>query len=160
MKFFITTVAFFLICMCTIAQTKLFKGSMFDVKYPTKFKILNCPKPSSCDGATFESPDKLVSFYVYSPQWNGLPDVDLKENEKINNTKTTEKKDGDEVETVTIETTISAKNGSYTRSFIDVENKKFNTRKTFSIKYKNLAAYNKYKIQFIAFKKSLVQYGD
>jgi hypothetical protein len=75
--------------------------------------------------------------------------------EKEDNRKVTEKNG------VTItEVTLSAKNGSYSRSFIDYENKELNTRHTFCVKYKNMSAYNKYKKQYLAFKASLVQFAD
>jgi hypothetical protein len=137
------------------AQTKKFTGNFFEIRYPASFKMKDCPVPAQCDAVSFLSPDKTVAFFIFSPQWNGDPGMEATSSEKEDNRKVTEKNG------VTItEVTLSAKNGSYSRSFIDYENKELNTRHTFCVKYKNMSAYNKYKKQYLAFKASLVQFAD
>jgi len=56
--------------------------------------------------------------------------------------------------------TIVAKNGSYTRSYQESSNDDYNVNRVFGIKYKNMAALNKYKKQYEAFKSSLQQFAD
>jgi hypothetical protein len=142
------------------AQTKKFEGSFFDINYPSNFTATQCKNADRCDEVTVTSPDKLVSFYVFAPQWNGDPDMQLLPTEKeVSRVVTVNKKGTMNEETVT-QITYVAKDGSYTRSFYDVEIKELNVRTTFGIKYKNMAAYNKYKAQYLAFKKSLGHYAD
>jgi hypothetical protein len=146
---------FILTALVSQAQTKKFEGSFFSVSYPSNFKATKCSDPNFCNSVTLTSPDKTVQFYIFSPQWNGEPNVSVTATEKEVSRKESE------VNGVTItEVTISAKNGSYTRSYYDAENKELNTRYCFGIKYKNIAAYNKFKAQYIAFKKSLEQFAD
>ena len=137
-----------------------FRGAWFSVSYPPGFIVHPSIKSNTTggkgfDSAFFTSNDNKIEFYVYSPQWSGDPtDVVLKpDTEKLISTKTAKTKDK-----TTTWTTISAKNGSYTRSLLDI--KDTSTRKVFGIKYtdtKNLAKYKKY---YQKFKESLVQYAD
>ncbi len=152
--------------MCTTAMAvqpkwPTFKGAWFEVKYPSGFSVRRslqrASSTDSCDSAFFKSPDGAVEFYVFSPQWNGNP-TDIAINPQ------TEKYIAQSAGTVkgirTIRVTIKAKNGSYLRSFVDVENKTENTRLVFGIKYKTQKAYAKCKSDYIKFKGSLTQYGD
>lgn len=140
-------------------QTKIFKGAWFDIKYPSSFKAKGSLKSSSAEGfesAFFESSDRLVEFYVFSPQWSGVPsDISLKETEKLSSTKT--EINGSQI---TIWWTITAKNGSYIRSYQEKKDESLNINWVVGIKYKNQIAYNKYKTQYSAFKASLKQYAD
>jgi len=160
MKKTILLAAIVFISAALSGQTKTFKGAWFDIKYPTTFT----PRPSmksatSSDGyesAFFQSPDGLVEFYIFSPQWSGIPtDITLKSTE--NTSGTTYKTTGD----VTVKWwTITAKNGSYTRTYQETTNSTANTNWVVGLKYKNQSAYNKYKKQYLAFKASLIQYAD
>jgi hypothetical protein len=141
-------------------QTKTFTGAWFEIKYPSTFT----PRPSlrsatsqqGYESAFFKSPDGLVEFYIYAPQWSGNPtDIALKNTEKT--TGTTSKTSG----SVTIAWwTITAKNGSYTRTYQETTDNVSNTNWVVGIKYKNQSAYNKYKQQYVAFKASLSQFAD
>ncbi len=138
-------------------QTKLFKGAWFDISYPSSFTVLQGIKCQSMDGvesAFFISPDKSVEFYVYSPQWSGeASDIVLKSDEKLASEKTDVK--GNQ----TIKWfTISAKDGSYTRSYVQTITE--STNQVFGIKYKNQSSFDKYKNEYLNFKKSLVQFAD
>jgi hypothetical protein len=57
----------------------IFKGAWFDVRYPAGWKAQRGQKSAtsdeSTDSARFTSPDGRAEFYVFSPQWNGTPDV-------------------------------------------------------------------------------------
>jgi hypothetical protein len=107
------------------------------------------------DSAFFTSQDNKIEFYIYSPQWSGEPtDVALKpDTEKLISTKTVKAKDK-----TTTWTTISAKNGSYTRFLLDTKDS--STRKVFGIKYTDTKTLAKYKKSYQKFKESLVQYAD
>lgn len=141
------------------AQTKTYKGAWFDIKYPSAFKAKGSQKSSSADGyesATFQSPDKLVEFYVFSPQWSGYPsDIDLKPGEKLLSSKS-----DTSGSVITRWWTISANDKSYTRSYQEQKNEDMNVNWVIGIKYKDQQAYNKYRTRYAAFKASLVQYAD
>jgi len=152
-----------LVCLFSITllgQTKTFKGAWFDVKYPSSFTVKPSLKSTTVqegyESAFFVSPDQLVEFYVFSPQWNGNPtDILLKSSEKLIKTYKTTK--GSQMQKWW---TISAKDGSFTRSYYQVSDDSANTIKVIGIKYKNHQAHNKYKEHYLAFKSSLVQYAD
>jgi hypothetical protein len=156
----------FLVCLMSntlSAQTKTFSGAWFDIKYPAKFKAKASMKSASsstgCESATFTSPDNSVQFYVFSPQWNGdATDIALKKNEKIISSQidtTGERRE----QTIKI-WTIAANDSSYSRSYQEKENLELNVKYVVGIKYKDKASYEKYKKQYLAFKGSLIQYGD
>ena len=139
-----------------------YKGAWFEIKYPPGFKAKSSlPETASSgryDSAFFISPDGAVEFYVFSPQWNGVPfDIAIDpETEEIEAQKTDNRKDG----TIVKQYTISAKNGGYLRSYIDTEYVPQNTRTVFGIKFSNRHSYDKYKSWYHAFKDSLVQFAD
>lgn len=74
-----------------MAQTKTFNGAWFDINYPSNFLAKGSLKSSTSDGfesAVFKSPDNLVEFYVFSPQWNGEAiDILIDSKEKITSSK-------------------------------------------------------------------------
>jgi hypothetical protein len=142
------------------AQTKVFKGAWFDIKYPATFTARpSLPVGSAanaCESAFFLSPDRLVEFYVFSPQWSGEPsDIALKGTETLASTRT--ESSGTSISTWW---TITDKAGAYTRSYHEKRDTMSNTNLVFGVKYKDITAYNKYKEQYVAFKASLVQYAD
>jgi hypothetical protein len=135
-----------------------FKGAWFNIDYPPNFTVkpsMTSSSASGYDSAFFVSPDGLVTFYVYSPQWSGEPkDIEQsKQTEKVISKST---KEG--VDRLVREVTIRARNGSYTRSFVDTKGE--NTRLVFGIKYANKKAYKKYLSDYKRFKKSLQQFAD
>jgi hypothetical protein len=157
---------FFCICFLTttlFAQTKTFSGAWFDIKYPAKFKAKPSLKSASsatgCESATFTSPDNSVQFYVFSPQWSGTAsDIDLKKNEKMIEQKIDTS--GEHREKILKNWTIMANDSSYCRSYQEKANTDLSVNYVIGIKYKDKAAYEKYKKQYLAFKASLIQYGD
>ncbi|MBM3456214.1 MAG: hypothetical protein FJX80_13910 [Bacteroidetes bacterium] len=147
------------ICQVTMAQTKTFSGAWFDINYPSNFIAKGSLKSSTSDGfesAIFKSPDNLVEFYIFSPQWNGeATDIVLKTKEKLSSLKSEIKGD--------IETkwwTINHSDGSYSRSYQQKYNQSQNTKLIIGIKYKNSSALEKYKKEYASFKNSLKQYAD
>lgn len=137
-----------------------YRGAWFTISYPLEFIVHPSMKSSTAgvkgyDSAFFASPDHKIEFYIYSPQWSGEPtDVALKPNfEKLISTKTVKAKDK-----TTTWTAISAKNGSYTRSLLDIKDSSI--RKVFGIKYTDPKTLAKYKKYYQKFKESLVQYAD
>jgi len=156
MKFYLF-ILFSILTVQLIAQTKVFKGAWFDINYPASFSS-NCSLTSStaegCESAFFLSPDKTVEFYIFSPQWKGVcSDIALTSTEKQTQSKI------EYVQNKTIHYwTIVDKQGKYTRSYQEIADE--STNWVVGIKYKNLAAYTKYKAAYLAFKKSLKQYAD
>jgi len=145
----------------TDKQWKKFKGAWFEVLYPEGFTVEPSLKSSTSvagfDSAFFVSPAKDVAYYVFSPQWNGKPtDIFLKDNVEKQVSQKKSEKDG----VVTIECTIAAKDGSYTRSYVDVEDTNTNTRQVFGIKYRDQKVFDANKDRYTQFKNSLVQFAD
>lgn len=141
------------------AQIKTYKGAWFDINYPSNFTPKGSLLSTSSDGyesAIFRSPDQLVEFYIFSPQWNGeAKDILLNSKEKLVSSKS--QISGD------VETkwwTVAAKDGSYQRSYQQKLNKLQNTIWIIGIKYKNASSLSKYKKEYTLFKNSLKQYGD
>jgi len=159
MKRALITFSMILFYQVTLAQIKLFNGGWFDIQYPSNFIAKGSLKSKTADGfesAIFKSPDNLVEFYVFSPQWNGeANDILLTSNEKISSSKF---EVNGEIETKWW--TISAKDGSYQRSYQQKINKSQNTNWIIGIKYKNSLALEKYKKEYAFFKKTLNQYAD
>lgn len=59
-----------------VSEWKAYKGAWFAIEYPPDFIVKPSLKSTSAKGyysAYFASPDGSVKFYVFSPQWNGLP---------------------------------------------------------------------------------------
>lgn len=138
-----------------------YRGAWFSVSYPPGWSVRPSLKSYSdkdgYDSAFFRSPDKKMEFYVFSPQWSGDPaDIKLKPR--------TEKQVSRKLQVKGTSTatfvTIQAKNNSYTRSYVDRQDPTNNTRLVLGVKYKNMAAYKKYKAAYAKFKGSLEQYAD
>lgn len=142
-------------------EWKKFTGAWFDVLHPAEFSaepsLKSTTNVSGHDSAFFVAPSKEVSFYVFSPQWNGKPtDILLKEDKETQVSLKKSEKDG----VVTIDCTIAAKDGSYTRSYEDIEDPTTNTRKVFGISYRDQKVLDQYKDKYVQFKNSLVQFAD
>lgn len=150
-----------MLCVHLSAQTKTFKGAWFEVSYPATFTAKGSLPSSTTeekgfDSVFFISPDGDVEFYIFSPQWDGeATDIALKPNEREAGRQVKETK----TQTITY-LTISAKDGSYTRSYQETFHKLENTRWIVGIKYCNQEAYNRYKKAYLAFKASLSQFTD
>ena len=142
-----------------IAQTKTFDGAWFEIKYPSTFIAkgsLNSMTSDGFESAVFKSPDNLVEFYIFSPQWSGdAMDITIKTTEKLASKKS--QKIGD-VEIIWW--TISAKDGSYSRSYQEKFNRLENSNWIIGIKYKNSSSLEKYKKEYSSFKSSLKQFAD
>lgn len=137
-----------------------YKGAWFEIKYPSNFQVRPSLQNSSgqaYDSVFFSSPDGSGEFYVFSPQWNGEPaDIEMNSQSEVQVSQKTEKREGRIVRRVT----IRARDNSYLRSFEDTEETTTNTRKVFGIKYRNEAAYSRYRQSYLTFKQSLTQFAD
>lgn len=133
--------------------TRLYRGPAFDIRYPSDFKAR---RGASEDSAYFTNKDKSVEFFVFSPLWNGDPsEIMKKSGEKVVDESRETKK-----QVTVYRATYAAKDGSYSRSVEDVENKEFNTRYTFGFKYRDSKTFDKFRKAYLAFKQSLKQYAD
>jgi len=143
------------------AGWKPFEGAWFEISYPPGFT----PRPSKksatsergCDSAFFLSPDKLVEFYVFSPQWSGEPD-DIRLDPATETVASHKQERTDGRTTRWVE--IRSKNRAYLRAYADTVDETRNTRLVFGIKYRDERAYGRYKDTYLAFKQSLVQFAD
>lgn len=161
-SFIIFIFAMLLLLFSTVLQAKTIKysGEWFDVMIPSDFTI----KPSLNNGSTdtvisafFISPDQKVAFYIFAPQWSGDPvDIKLKPGVEKEISRTSKRNGGNQI------TWFSYKNikTGYTRAYQQTENEEGTSLTIIGIEYDNESAYEKYKNQYLAFKKSLVQYAD
>jgi hypothetical protein len=143
------------------AQTKIYAGAWFDIRYPASFSVKpSQPSPSAegYESVFFIAPDKSVEFYVFSPQWNGDPkDIALNEaTEKMVSSK--QQMQGDS--TLITWFTIVANNKTYTRTYEKHLNEVLNVHWVIGIKYKSQAAFKKYRTAYLRFKQSLAQFAD
>lgn len=140
---------------------RTYKGAWFEIKYPSTFKVRPSLKSISFDGqfdsAVFTASDGSAQFYVFAPQWNGTPsdiELDARTEEYVSQRAETKG-------TITVRrVTIRAKDGSYTRAFEDTENSDLNIRRVFGFKYRDQTIYNRYRNQYLKFKRSLQQFAD
>lgn len=157
-----------------------YTGAWFKISYPADFTVRPITSPqqnvsSKPDEATFVSPDGAIEFFVYSPQWSGDPiwylNQQAGEQKKSDTTSTEKTPVNSHVSSVKVSRWITfvANDGSYTRALVSIKGgnedsasgaSEMSTHMVFGIKYKNQAAYDKYLQQYLAFKKSLVQYAD
>lgn len=137
-----------------------YSGAWFEIKYPSNFTVRPSQRSSSArgfDSAFFTAPDGTVEFYVFSPQWNGEPgDIALDSRSETSLSQTTQRNGSKIIRRAT----IKARNGSYTRSFEDMEDTATNTRRVFGVKYASQAAYDRYRQTYLTFKQSLKQFAD
>jgi hypothetical protein len=160
-KFALLIVIGFVMAAPAVAQTKKYSGAWFDIRYPAAFKVKPSQKSPSASGyesVFFIAPDKSVEFYIFSPQWNGeAKDIALDEaKEKLVSSKEEMRSDSMRIKWFTYE----ANNKSYTRTYEDHFSELLNVHWIVGIKYKNEAAYKKYKAAYLKFKASLAQYAD
>ena len=140
---------------------RTYKGAWFEIKYPANFKarpsLASISFEGQYDSAVFMAADGSAEFYVFAPMWNGKPtDIEIDPSKEEYVSQRAEQKG-----TVTVRrVTIKAKDGSYTRAFEDTENTDLNIRRVFGFKYRNRAAYDKYRNQYLTFKRSLQQFSD
>ena len=185
-----------------IPNIKVYQGVNFSIEYPKNFKPhpltprsrydVNSARANKVknvtpklplkyyywvetDEAYFTSPNKEVTFFVYSPLWGGDPKnyLAVAVNEILMDEQTskglnTSPYDGKEYDQVlTRRVTVKAKDNSYYRSFIHIRKRSSdftlgvaNIDEVFGIKYKNKEAYDQYRDDYLDFKKSLIKSGD
>ena len=136
-----------------------YQGAWFEINYPANFRVRSSLRSSSArgyDSVFFTTPDGSVEFYVFSPQWNGMPaDIEVQQSEVLVS-QNFERKAGKTIRRVS----IRSRDGSYLRAFEDTEDATTNTRKVFGIRYRNQASYDRYRQTYLTFKASLRQFAD
>ncbi len=155
-----------------IAHFAKFHGAWFDIDYPAGWKATaigrSLSSTTGSDSARFTSPDGSAEFYVFSPQWNGDPPAikldprrEVQVSSRIQTASSGKMRGGGYLSTTVAHWyTARAKDHSYERSWVDVEDNSLHVRHVFGIKYRSQAAQQKYKEQYAHFCKSLVQFGD
>ena len=132
---------------------KTFRGDFFDVEYPGDFKA----RPTDGkDGVLCTSPDGLVAFYIYSPQWNGKSQLYAIDGGEVLKQQSTEVAGSRRI----VRVTYQRKADGHIRAFEDVEDTLTNTRRTFGVFYASPEAYAHHKDDYLRFKRSLKQYAD
>ena len=137
-----------------------FNGAWFEVEFPTSFKYVPSQKSKTgkgYDSAHFISPDKKVEFYVFSPQWEGIAeDIQFMPETETLTLEKTSQSTKDAMKWVT----YTAKDNSYIRSYQETLNSNGKVSGVIGLKYSNQNFYNKYKQEYLRFKKSLQQFAD
>lgn len=158
----------------TSAAPILYRGAWFDIKYPKNFTASpttptfvsdNGNTRVKTDEAKFVSPDGNIEFFVFSPLWGGNPIeyLNIKNTEELVSEKTTTTTNANSDKKITTWVTIKAKDGSYYRSFVSITDgvgSGSQVHHVLGLQYKNEAAYEKYKNDYLKFKASLMQYSD
>ncbi|MBN8221131.1 MAG: hypothetical protein J0L53_09400 [Spirochaetes bacterium] len=160
MKRTCATLLFLAAVLAAHAAGKKYSGAWFDVVYPGTFKVMPSLASSGVSGkydsAHFESPDKAVRFYIFSPQWAGeTPDIAVKAGE-TEKTEKTEKSGGFTRRWYT----ITPKGEGFTRSYVENTSEDKTVRWVIGIEYKDKKSYEIYKKDYLQFKKSLKQFAD
>jgi len=134
----------------------VFRGASFKVEYPPNFTLrTSLVNPTFADfyiSAFFISPDKNAELYIYSFEGEGeATDIvlDTLTEVLVAKTKRVVKKPAK----IIWRMTFKAKKGSYMRSYEDTEYAE-SGRLVFGIKYKDKKVYEKYKADYLKFKKS------
>lgn len=152
----------------SLEEKTQFNGNFFLVEYPSAFMAFPEEPSTEFNGTTivqtdeawFTSPDSLVEFYVYSPQWGGDPDfVEVQEGETLVSEKV-ETEQTEMGERVTRWFTISSEEGEYVRSYVSIKEMDGTVHKIYGISYATQEAYDYYKSAYEAFKNSLQQFSD
>ena len=141
-------------------QPVTYTGAWFSVDYPSNFQargsMRSSTSPDNFESATFTSPDNTVQFYVFSPQWRGdATDIAIAPGESMGSTKTDNTADG-QIKWWT----ITANDGSYSRSYMERINSTQNTNLIFGIRYTSASALDSYRSLYEAFKASIKQFAD
>lgn len=163
-------------------KTYIYTGNFFSIKYPKHFTVKtgvllsddnsNEQNYSPIDEAYFTSPDKAVEFFVFSPSGVGKPynyhkvlDEEMLVSEE---TKKDAKDDVYRNYVVTKWAAMAAKDGSYQRSYVwqrachdnGVSSFEDCVSHVFGIKYKDKKTYQKYRDDYLVFKKSLDRFEN
>ena len=141
-------------------QWLTYKGAWFSISYPASFTVRpsqrSATRTHGYDSVFFRSPDGQVEFYVNSPQWMGDPkEIEVNPATEILVDESREQRQNKGVRWVT----IRAKDHSYYKSFVE-EITGNNTRTVLGIIYQDRNAYQRYRQDYLYFKKSLIQYSD
>lgn len=133
---------------CLVAQdipVRSYRGAWFEIQYPASFRVIPSLQsrgmPDEFDSVFFESTDKSVRFYVFSPRWAGeTPDIALKDMQETYHLDKRENKDGFRQ----VWYTIRPKKSGRTRSYLETTNKEGTIRRVVGIEYTDRKAYEKY----------------
>jgi hypothetical protein len=142
------------------AAVTTYAGAWFEIDAPADFTVRPSLPSDSADGfdsAFFTAPDGSVEFYVHAPQWGGEPtDIAVDpETESLSD------------ERVIAEGpitrrwfTISADDGSYSRSYLTTTDSRGPTARTVGIRYRSIEDLQANNAAYLAFRDSLRQFAD
>ena len=145
-----------------------YRGPWFDIEYPRSFRPLSFdlppgavnPKALDRDGISFGSPDGAVEFYVYSPQWSGDPGWIRPAPGEREIERSTSAEGTGVARKVMTWVTLARPDDSWRRSYLQVRQPETNAEWYFGFRYRDAAAYARYRTAYLRFRGSLVQYSD
>ncbi|MFZ5629989.1 MAG: hypothetical protein ACOY5B_12725 [Spirochaetota bacterium] len=157
----------FAVCIAGVAVLaqdnayRKYRGAWFEIQYPASFRVIPSLQsrgmPDEFDSVFFESPDRSVRFYIFSPQWAGeTPDIALKDTQETYQLDKKESKDGFRK----VWYTIRPKKTGRTRSYVETTNDDGTIRWVLGIEYADRKAYEKHLPLYNRFKTSLRQFSD
>lgn len=142
-----------------------YRGPWFDIDYPASFRPLGHdaavgPGAYNQDSMRFTSPDGAVEFYVHSPLWSGQSAwARPMRGETVFESHTSTEGSGPTRKEFTW-VTVAGLTDDYMRSWVEVHQPDLNVRYHLGVRYDTLTAYDRWKPEYEAFRKSLVQYAD
>ena len=141
-------------------DTARYEGAWFEVAYPASFAVRPSLESTSADGydsAFFEAPDGSVRFYVHSPQWGGEPTDVLRDpvTEELVDSVTTQ-----EGPVTTTRTTVAARDGAWTRSYVTRFDARGPTQWTVGWAWASQEARDRWVEAFRSFEASLEQFAN
>ena len=139
-------------------QTKFYKGAWFSVRYPASFKAQSeMPSktggPGTYDSATFTSPDGTVTFCIYAPKYSTTIPKELFGDNFVDTEKLREGG-------ITSYSSFYSPKYKRTCSYMAYRCEETAFLYVIGLRYTTYEAFEKYKKQYDAFKKSLLLYDD
>jgi hypothetical protein len=155
-----------------------YDGAFFSITYPPGFRarasLRNENRGTGYDSVFFVSPDNAAEFYVFSPLFDGEPTDILArprtERVLTQETKTVKGAFNKQIPsyTRTVRATIEARDGSYTRSYVDIREtlgepgpaEQVVSRRAFCFRYRSEKLRARYEKEYSEFQHSLEQFED
>lgn len=139
---------------------EVYEGAWFTIRHPSDFVPRPSMESSTADGydsVFFDAPEGEVTFYVHAPQWGGAtPDIATDPDTEVmaDSTSTVEGP------VTTTRTTISARDGSWTRTYQTVYDDRGPSQWTVGWRYSSEAARVRHQADYDEFVASLEQFAN
>jgi hypothetical protein len=134
-----------------------FKGASFEILFPYRFTVKPSLKSAALSGyesAFFISPESDIEFYIFSAQFERRPkDIEFNQDKERVISDITQKNKSQTLRYYTYE----SRDKSYIRSYQETLGSDGSVLWVIGLKYKNTQTYNRYKPEYLDFKKSFQQ---